>query len=75
MNGVCIGAILFVGVVAALAVSGGMILAAVRMRHGALSRKTRKSHDDETAAIQDVFSGFSRMEKRVEALETILLDR
>lgn len=75
MNEFCIGAILFVGVVVTLVVFGGLILTAIRIHHGGFSRKTRKFHDDETAAIQETFSGFSRMEKRVEALETILLDR
>ena len=30
---------------------------------------------DETRMMQEIYHGLSRMEKRVEALETILLDR
>ncbi len=75
MNGFCIGAVLFFGVVAVFAIIGGMIITALRIRHGNLSRETRRFHDDETATIQEIFCGFSRMEKRLEALETILLGR
>lgn len=61
-------ALLFLPVVAVLFV--------LRMRRG--SRCTRQESDaapDEATLLRDIHAGLGRMEQRVEALETILLDR
>jgi len=75
MNAICIVATFFSSVILALAIIGGTILMLLRVRHGGLSRKARKCHADETGTIQETYHGLSRMEERMEALETILLDR
>jgi len=47
----------------------------IRLRHGGLSKKYRQGKADEAEMIQQIYSGLSRMEKRIDALETILMDR
>ncbi len=44
------------------------------MRHGGVSRKGRKRYDEETKMIQEIYHNLSNMEKRVESLETILME-
>jgi len=75
MNAVFIIAIIFGGIVCSLAVIGGTILMAIRLRHGGISRKDRQHQADEAGMVQEIYHGMARMEERVEALETILLDR
>jgi len=75
MNAVFIVGIVFTGLVLALAVIGGTILMAIRLRHGGLSRKDRQNQAEEARMIQEIYHGLSRMEDRVEALETLLMDR
>ena len=67
--------IVFAGLVLSLAVVGGTILMSIKLRHGGLSRKDRQGQADETEMIQEIYSGLSKMEKRIDALETILMDR
>jgi len=75
MHAVFIVAIVFGGIVMALAVIGGTILMGIKLRHGGVSHKDRKYQAEEAGMIQEIYQGLSRMEKRVEALETILMDR
>ena len=75
MHGVLILAIIFGGSLLALAIIGSTILMAIKILKGGLSRKDQKSQADEAKIIQEIYQGFSRMEERVEALETIILDR
>ncbi len=74
MQGAIIVAIVFSGIVLALAVIGSTILMAIKIIKGGLSRKKQKCQADETRMIQEIYQGLSRMEERVESLETILLD-
>lgn len=75
MTPVYIVGIVFGSLVLALAILGGTILAIMRARHGGLSRKSRKNEAEEAKLMQEIFRGLSRMEKRVDALETILMDQ
>jgi hypothetical protein len=74
MQGAIIVAIIFSGIVLALAVIGSTILMAIKIIKGGLSRKKQKYQADEARMIQEIYQGLSRMEERVESLETILLD-
>lgn len=67
-------AIIFGGTVLALAIIGSTILMGLKIIRGDVSRKSRKLQSDETRIIQEIYKGLSRMEKRVESLETIILD-
>jgi len=74
MTPVYIVGIVFGSLIFALAIIGGTILAAIKTRHGGISRQSRKNEAEEAKMMQEIFRGLSRMEKRVEALETILMD-
>ena len=39
-----------------------------------MAHKDRELADEESKMIQEIYQGFSRMEERIEALETIILD-
>jgi phage shock protein B len=75
MHGVLIIAIVFGGTVLALAIIGSTILMAIKILKGGLSRRGQKVQTQEARMIQEIYQGLSRMEERVEALETIILDR
>jgi len=68
-------AITFGSIVLALAVVGATIFLGVRIMRGGISRKDQAFLSEETRMIQDIYQGMNRMEQRIEALETILLDR
>jgi phage shock protein B len=75
MQGAIIVAIVFAGVVLALAVIGGTIIMAIKAIRGRRSGEASHLNPKETRMIQEIYNGLARMEERVEALETILLDR
>jgi len=75
MSGVLILTIIFGGSILALAIIGSTILMAIKILKGGLSQKSQQLQADETRMIQEIYQGLSRMEGRVEALETIILDR
>jgi len=74
MQGVLIVAIVFGGSVLALAIIGSTILIAIKILRGDFSRKGQKFDAEEARKMQEIYQGLSRMEERVEALETIILD-
>lgn len=66
---------LFGFVIAGLVVICGFILLMTRILRGPSSDRPAVTSDpDETQMIQEIYQGLSRMEKRVDALETLLLD-
>jgi hypothetical protein len=75
MQGVAIVAIIFGGLVLALAIIGSTVLMAIKIIKGGVSRKEQRLEGEEAKMIQEIHQGLSRMEQRVEALETIVLDR
>lgn len=74
MNTVVIVAIVFGSIVAMAALVCGTVLAMVKARREGLSASGRKARSDEAEVIQELYRGLSRMEKRIEALETILME-
>ena len=72
MKEALIVAIVFGSLVLIPAVIGGTIVLSIRLLKGGA---IRKDHAEDSKIIQEIYQGLSRMEKRVEALETILLDR
>ena len=75
MHSVIFLSVIFGGVVLALAIIGSTILMAIKLLKGEGSPKSQKTMNDEAKTIQEVYQGLARMEERVEALETIILDR
>jgi len=75
MKGFCLLGFVFVGGLLLLAIVCGVIVMIVRMiRKGSSSGETI-DQSEETRMIQEIYQGLSRMEQRVDALETILLER
>lgn len=64
------GAILFIATIGLIII--GIIKTA---KTGGLSKNEKQSQAEETKMIQDIYHGLSKMEERVEALETILIER
>jgi phage shock protein B len=75
MHGVLIVAIVLGGSVLVVAIIGSTILMAIKILKGGLSRKGQRVQSEEARMIQEIYQGLSRMEARVEALETIILER
>ena len=75
MPAVFIVAIVIGGIILALAIIGSTVLMAIKILKGELSRKGQRLQAEEARMIQEIYQGLSRMQERVEALETIILDR
>jgi phage shock protein B len=72
MKEALIVAIIFGSIVLVPAVIGGTILMSIKLLKGGASRKDQA---EDSKIIQEIYQGLSRMEERVESLETILLDQ
>jgi len=57
------------------AVVGGIFIKALKIWKGVSPEQSQQLRAEETRLMQELYQGLSRMEERVEALETILLDR
>jgi phage shock protein B len=75
MYAIFIVGIVFGSIVLAIGIISGTILLAIKWRHGGGSQKSRTRSSEEARMIQEIYRGLSKMEKRVESLETILMDR
>jgi len=75
MGGAFITVIVFGGIVLSLAVIGITILLGIRLIRGGVSSKHRQQDTEDTRTIQMMYRELSRIEERVDALETILIDR
>jgi phage shock protein B len=59
-----------------IAVAGAVLIKVLRVVTGTPSRRQQKQRlDDEAKEMQELYQGLVRMERRIEALETLLLDR
>ncbi len=75
MHEVAIVGIVFGSIIIMLAIIPVTILLIIRLFKGGISRTDRNKQAEEARMIQEIYQGLSRMEERVETLETILLDR
>ncbi len=75
MGVVLIIAIVFGGSILALAIVGSTVLMAIKIIKGGISPRNQRLQAEETKMIQEIYRGLSSLEQRVEALETILLDK
>ena len=65
----------FAGSVLILAIIGSTILMGLKIIKGGATPKGQKSQSNEARIIQEIYQGLARMEERVDALETIIIDR
>jgi len=59
----------------ALIILGVFVLVGIKMVRNGRNKPRKVTEDEEARMIQEIYQGLSRMEQRVEALETILYDR
>ena len=57
-----------------IAILGSIFLSALKITKGSDRRSSRPEETEETRIIQDVYRGLQKMEDRIDALETILMD-
>ena len=69
------GPVLLIFLIPIVAIIGGCAVGAVKEWRGGISRKARKQIEEETEMVQEMHKQLSRMEERIEALETILIER
>jgi phage shock protein B len=65
----------FVALILFLGVVFVVLVAAFVFKRSGVSRGHDPNEAEETRVIQELYNGMNRMEQRIEALETILLDR
>ena len=65
----------FAGSVLILAIIGSTILMGLKIIKGGATPRGQKSQSNEARIIQEIYQGLARMEERVDALETIIIDR
>jgi phage shock protein B len=75
MHQVLIVAIVFGSIIIALAIVPVTILYAVKIIKGGWSGNRKGLADQEAKMIQEIYHGLTQMEERVEALETLLLEK
>ncbi|MBN2123786.1 MAG: hypothetical protein JW821_05815 [Deltaproteobacteria bacterium] len=68
-------AIIFGGSVLLLAIIGSTILIGIKILKGGASPRGQRFQADEARIVQEIHQGLSRLEERIEALETIVMDR
>lgn len=74
MNTVVVVAIVFGSIVTIAGLLCGTVLVIIRMKNSGFSTSSREASKQEAMMIQEIYQGLDRMEKRIEALETILMD-
>ncbi len=76
MHGIMFVGFFIGGAILLIATLGLVLIGIIRAaRTGGISKKDKQTHAEETRMIQDIFNGLSKMEERIEALETILIER
>ena len=74
MHAISILAIIFGGAVLCLAIIGSIFIMSLKIIKGGVTPKSQKIMAEEAMIIQELHQGLSRIEERVESLESILLD-
>lgn len=75
MEEIIIVGIVFGSLILLFVIIFAFVLALKRTQGSGSMHRGGKLATDETRLMQEIYQGLSRMEERVEALETILLDR
>ncbi|MBU0972914.1 MAG: phage shock protein B [Proteobacteria bacterium] len=76
MHGIMFVGFFIGGAILLIATLGLVLIGIIRAaKTGGISKKEKQTHAEETRMIQDIFNGLSKMEERIEALETILIER
>lgn len=73
MHSIIIVAIIFGSLVTLAGLLCGTVLVIIKMRQSNPKRSKQNSGDD-AMMVQEIYRGLEKMEQRIEALETILMD-
>jgi len=57
------------------AIIGSLMLGALRILKGSPGKRSKEQEAEETRMVQAIYHQLSQMEDRIEALETLLIDR
>ena len=74
MNSVIVVALVFGSILTFAALICGTILGLAKIRQSGLSGDAKESRTEEAKIIQEIYQGLSKMEERIETLETILME-
>ncbi len=75
MHPAAILSVIFIGSILAIATIGTIAIIIIKTIKGGVSQKSKKNQADDALIIQEIYQGLSEMENRVDALETILLEK
>ena len=76
MHGIMFVGFFIGGAILLLATLGLILIGIIRAaKTGGISKKDKQTHSDETKMIQDIFYGLSKLDERIDALDTILIER
>jgi phage shock protein B len=75
MEKLMIVAIVFGSITLWVAIIPLTVVFIIKILRGGVSKKTPGMADEEARMIQEIYQGLSKMEKRVESLETLLLEK
>jgi phage shock protein B len=75
MHNVLIVAIVFGSLIIALTIIPVTILFAIRLIKGRVPGRNQGMEDEEAKMIQEIYHSLERMETRVEALETLIIEK
>ncbi len=68
-------AVILVFAIPLVAVMGGVLIAIIKVLKRDRSAGSKRLNEEEARMMQEVYQGLEKMEQRIEALETILIDR
>jgi len=68
-------AVLLIFSIPLLVIAGAFFIKALKILKGIAPEQSQQLQEEETKLIQELHRGLARMEERVDALETLLLDR
>ena len=68
-------AIVMVFAIPLTAIIGGLALEAFKIWRGGNDRRDKKAQADEARMIQEMYSHLTKMEERIETLESLLIER
>jgi phage shock protein B len=75
MQSAMVMGIVLSGIIMIVVIIAGTILMAIRIFRGGGNGGDHRARIEETRMIQEIYSGLTRLEQRVEALETILIEK
>ena len=58
-----------------VAIIGGIFLQALKILKGESGKENKKIRSEETRIMQEIYHGLTKMDKRIDSLETLMMDK